>query len=98
MRFHDLSSTWCTAVSPFTRISRFLSTRVELKSELNVAHPNLYPSKAVLVEQEVEHAHRDHAPLVAQGLHHVAHEHDLLEAVVDAERGGLLPDGLLGRS
>lgn len=57
----------------------------------------LYPNKAVLIEQEVEHTHCDHAPLVTQGLHHVAHQHDLSEAVVDAEQRGLLLGRLLGR-
>ena len=56
----------------------------------------LYPSKAVLVEQEVEHAHRDYAVLVAQGPHHIVHKHNLLEAVADAEQGGLLLSRLLG--
>ena len=30
--FHGLSSTWCTAVSPLTEISRILYLRVELKA------------------------------------------------------------------
>lgn len=85
---------WYTDVSPFTGINRIFDAR--MNSKMNSTWPLLlYPNKAVLIEQEVEHAHRDHAPLVAQGLHHVAHEYDLPEAVVDAEQGGLFLDSLL---
>ena len=31
VHFHDLLSTWCTAVPPFTGIRRFSGTQVELK-------------------------------------------------------------------
>lgn len=51
----------------------------ELRPKLNSTEPLLllYPSKAVLIEQEVKHAHCDHAPPIKQGLHHIVHEHDL---------------------
>ena len=86
-------------VPPFPHLPKTVGSRAtELNSEVNSTCPPLllYPSKTVLIEQEVEHAHRDHAALIAQGLHHVAHEHDFLEAVIDAEQGGLLLGGLLG--
>lgn len=51
-----------------------------MNSKMNSTWPLLlYPNKAVLIEQEVEHTHCDHAPLVTQGLHHVAHQPTFLK-------------------
>ena len=38
VHFHNLSSTWCTVVSPFIRVGRFSGTRAELKLNSTTAY------------------------------------------------------------
>lgn len=47
VHFHNLSSTWCTVVSPFIRVGRFSGTRAELKLNSTTAYRSGLPSENI---------------------------------------------------
>ena len=52
---HGLSSTWCTAVSPFTGIRRFSDTQIELKMNSTPISGERLPTLAVNTEHHFYH-------------------------------------------